>query len=118
MRRPVTSPDTGGASCHDWRLTAVGTTLDLPGTKAAGEAFGRPPRSGRDEQNAGGLWLRMVGLMECGTHAVVDVAIGALRTGEQALVLTIKTAAEYSPVNRAPHAVPAILDHSSIFTDA
>ncbi|MFD0507857.1 IS4 family transposase [Streptomyces chiangmaiensis] len=84
--RPVATPDTQGAFYRDWRLTAIdGTTFDLPDTKANVEAFGRPPRSGRDEQDVGYPQLRMVGLVECGTHAVFDAAIGALRTGEQAL---------------------------------
>jgi hypothetical protein len=88
--RPVATPDTQGAFYRDWRLTAIdGTTFDLPDTKANVEAFGRPPRSGRGEQNVGYPQLRMVGLVECGTHAVFDTAIGALRTGEQALARAV-----------------------------
>ncbi|MGW4978176.1 transposase domain-containing protein [Streptomyces mirabilis] len=52
--RPVATPDTQGAYYRDWRLTAIdGTTFDLPDTKANVEAFGRPPRSGRGEQDVG-----------------------------------------------------------------
>ncbi len=53
------------------------------------EAFDRPPRSGRGEQDVGYPQLRMVGLVECGTHAVFSAAIGALRTGEQALARAV-----------------------------
>lgn len=53
------------------------------------EAFGRPPRSGRGEQDVGYPQLRMVGLVECGTHAVFGTAIGALHTGEQALARAV-----------------------------
>lgn len=53
------------------------------------EAFGRPLRSGRGEQNVGYPQLRMVGRVECGTHAIFDAAIGALRTGEQAVARAV-----------------------------
>jgi hypothetical protein len=84
--RPVAAPHTQGAFYRDWRLTAIdGTTFDLPDTQANVEAFGRPPRSGRGEQHVGYPQIRMVGLVECGTHVVFDAAIGPLRTGEHAL---------------------------------
>ncbi|WP_354671562.1 transposase domain-containing protein [Streptomyces sp. SRF1] len=39
---------------RDWRLAAIdGTTFDLPDTRANVEAFGRPPRSRRGEQDVG-----------------------------------------------------------------
>jgi hypothetical protein len=83
---PVADRDTRGAFYRDWRLTAIdGTTFDLPDTKANVQAFGRPPRSGRGEQNVGYPQIRMVGLVECGTHVVFDAAIGPLRIGEHDL---------------------------------
>jgi hypothetical protein len=83
---PVADRDTRGAFYRDWRLAAVdGTTFDLPDTQANVAAFGRPPRSGRGEQNVGYPQIRMVGLVECGTHVVFAAAIGPLRTGEHAL---------------------------------
>ncbi|MFI9616467.1 transposase domain-containing protein [Streptomyces sp. NPDC052023] len=88
--RPVAAPGTHGAFYRRWRLTAIdGTLFDLPDTKANVKAFGRPTRSGRGEQNVGYPQIRMVGLVECGTHAVFDAAIGALRTGEQTLARTV-----------------------------
>jgi hypothetical protein len=87
---PVADRDTRGAFYRDWRVTALdGTTFDLPDTTANVEAFGRPPRSGRGEQNVGYPQIRMVGLVECGTHVVFDTAIGPLRTGEHALARTV-----------------------------
>jgi hypothetical protein len=84
--QPVAEPGTSGAFYRDWRLTAIdGTCFDLPDTQANVDAFGRPPRSGRGEANVGYPQIRMVGLVECGTHAVFDAAIGPLRTGEQEL---------------------------------
>jgi hypothetical protein len=89
---PVADRDTGGAFYRDWRLAAVdGTTFDLPDTQGNVEAFGRPPRSGRGEQNVGYPQIRMVGLVECGTHVVFDVAIGPLRAGEHALARQVFT---------------------------
>ena len=90
--QPVADGGTRGAYYRDWRLTAVdGTTFDLPDTRANVEAFGRPPRSGRGEQNVGYPQIRMVGLVECGTHVVFDAAIGPLRTGEHALARQVFT---------------------------
>ena len=84
--RPVATSDTTGAFYGGWRLVAVdGTTFDLPDTKANVDVFGRPPRSGRGELNVGYPQIRMVGLVECGTHVVFDAAIGPLRTGEHTL---------------------------------
>ncbi len=61
--RPVATPATQGAFYRDWRLAAIdGTTFDLPDTKANVDAFGRPPRSGRGEQDVGRPQLRIVGL--------------------------------------------------------
>ena len=83
---PVATAKTRGAFYRNWRLTAIdGTTFDLPDTKTNVEAFGRPPRSGRGEQDVGYPQIRMVGLVECGTHAVFAAATGPLRTGEHAL---------------------------------
>lgn len=88
--RPVADLDTRGAFYRDWRVTALdGTTFDLPDTTANVEAFGRPPRSGRGEQNVGYPQVRLVGLVECGTHVVFDAAIGPLRTGEHALARNV-----------------------------
>jgi hypothetical protein len=87
---PVADRGTRGAFYRDWRLTAIdGTTFDLPDTKPNVDAFGRPPRSGRGEQNVGHPQIRMVGLIECGTHAVFDAAIGPLRTGEHELARNV-----------------------------
>jgi Insertion element 4 transposase N-terminal/Transposase DDE domain len=83
---PVADIDTRGAFYRKWRVAAIdGTTFDLPDTTANVEAFGRPPRSGRGEKDVGYPQIRMVGLVECGTHVVFDAAVGPLRTGEHAL---------------------------------
>ncbi|GAA2376951.1 IS4 family transposase [Dactylosporangium salmoneum] len=83
---PVADDATRGAFYRGWRLCAIdGTTFDLPDSTANVDAFGRPPRSGRGELHVGHPQIRMVGLVECGTHAVFAAEIGPLRTGEHAL---------------------------------
>jgi hypothetical protein len=86
----VADTDTRGAFYRDWRVAAIdGTRFDLPDTTANVEAFGRPPRSGRGEKEVGYPQIRMVGLVECGTHVVFDAAVGPLRTGEHALARAV-----------------------------
>lgn len=82
---PLAGPKTKGAWYRGWRLMSVdGTTLDVADTPANDAAFGRPG-SGRGEGVGAFPQVRLVGLAECGTHALVDVAIGAYRRGEQTL---------------------------------
>jgi hypothetical protein len=61
-----------------------GTTFDLADTEANEAAFGRPG-SGRGEGRGAYPQLRAVGLAECGTHAITDVALGPVKRGEGSL---------------------------------
>ncbi len=82
---PLAEAATKGAFCGDLRLMAIdGTTLDLADTAANEEAFGRPG-TGRGEGRGAFPQLRAVALAECGTHAIVEVALGAIKTGEGTL---------------------------------
>ena len=82
---PLAEARTGGAFCGDLRLMAIdGTTFDLADTKDNEEAFGRPG-TGRGEGRGAFPQLRAVALAECGTHAIVEVALGPVRTGEGTL---------------------------------
>lgn len=68
---PVAVAGTPGAWYRDWRVMSLdGTTLDVSDTPANAEAFGRPG-SGRGV-NATGAFpkLRLVALVENGTHAL------------------------------------------------
>lgn len=81
---PLASEQTPGAFYRGRRLMAVdGTVLDVPDTPQNEAAFGRPA-SGRGEGSAFPQ-LRLVGLGESGTHALVSVAMGACTTGETTL---------------------------------
>lgn len=82
--RPLATPGTPGTFYRSWRLVSIdGTTLDVADTVANDEAFGRPG-SGRGEGSAFPQ-LRLVGLAECGTHAVTAVVMGCYGTGEATL---------------------------------
>lgn len=82
---PLAEPASAGAHYRDQRLVSIdGTCLDIADTAANEKAFGRPG-SGRGEQRAAFPQLRLVGLAECGTHALFRVAIGPLSDDERTL---------------------------------
>ncbi len=79
---PLAAPGAPGAWLGARRLMAIdGVKLDVPDTPANVAGFGRP----------GGLTRRpfpqiqVIGLGECGTHAVVAAGIGTLGVGEREL---------------------------------
>jgi hypothetical protein len=82
--RPATGdPQAKGAWYRGWRLLALdGTTLDVADTPANVAAFGRP---GGGQGPGAFPQVRLVGLVECGTHAVVDAAMGGPHLGEGTL---------------------------------
>jgi transposase IS4-like protein/DDE family transposase len=83
--RPLATPETQGAFYRGLRVVAIdGTCLDVADTPANAAAFGRP-RSGRGEGVGAFPQVRLVGLAECGTHAITKVAIGSYTTGETTL---------------------------------
>jgi hypothetical protein len=80
VARPLAGPGTPGAWLGARRLVAIdGVKLDVPDTPANIEWLGRP----------GGLTRRpfpqmqVIGLGECGTHAVVAAEIGTVSVGER-----------------------------------
>jgi Insertion element 4 transposase N-terminal/Transposase DDE domain len=83
VARPLATQATKGAWYRGWRLMALdGSTLDVPDTPANAAAFGRP---GGGRGQGAFPQIRVVGLVECGTHAVVDAAMGGLHLGESSL---------------------------------
>lgn len=82
---PLATPSTIGAwLSHRWRLMAVdGVTLDVPDTPDNEKAFGRP--GSRTGQGGAFPQVRVVGLGECGTHAILAAELGPIRTGEREL---------------------------------
>jgi hypothetical protein len=84
--RPLGRADSKGVWLRGWRLMSLdGSCLDVADTPANHDAFGRPG-SGRGEGRGGAFpQLRIVGLCEAGTHAIVDAALGSYGTGETTL---------------------------------
>jgi hypothetical protein len=94
VAQPLATPATVGAWYRDWRLMSIdGTCVDLADTAANDDEFGRP-RTGRGEGRGAFPQARLVGLAECGTHALVKVAMGPCRTAEQRLAPDVVGALE------------------------
>lgn len=82
---PLATPQTRGAWYRGWRLMSIdGTCLDVADTPANAAEFGRPG-SGRGQGTGAFPQVRLVGLAECGTHALTGAAMGACTTGETTL---------------------------------
>jgi Insertion element 4 transposase N-terminal/Transposase DDE domain len=92
IARPLASPEQcPSAFWRGLRLEAFdGTVLDVADTAANAEEFTRP----RGSQGAGGYpQARLVALVECGTHAVLDAAIGSRQQGETTLAMDLAASA-------------------------
>jgi len=87
---PVATEGTRGAWYRGWRVMSMdGTTLDVGDTRANARAFGRPV-SPRGANTTGAFpQLRIVGLLETGTHVITGAQIGGCRTGERALAIDV-----------------------------
>ena len=87
---PIATPGTPGAWYRGWRVMSLdGTTLDVADTAANARAFGRPG-SARGANTTGAFpQLRLVGLLENGTHVISAAALGAYRAHERALATDV-----------------------------
>jgi hypothetical protein len=82
---PLAERSTMGAFYRDWRLVSIdGTCVDVADTPSNEQEFGRPG-SGRGEKLSAFPQLRLVGLGECGTHALFAVAVGPISDDERKL---------------------------------
>ena len=83
----MAEPATPGAFFRDLRLVSIdGTCVDVPDTPVNDERFGRPG-TGRGSGSGAFPQVRLLGLGECGTHAMFAVAHGPLSDGEQTLAV-------------------------------
>lgn len=83
--RPMATEATVGAFYRGLRLVSLdGTCLDVADTVVNDVAFGRP---GSHRRVGGGAFpqVRLVGLCECGTHALVGAALGPYGASERVL---------------------------------
>jgi hypothetical protein len=90
---PLAGQEREVAFVSGMRLAAVdGMCLDLPDTPENGREFGYP---GNQADRGPFPQIRVVGLGECGTRAVLGAALAPLATGEQALLRQLR--AKLSP---------------------
>jgi hypothetical protein len=83
---PLANPQVPGGFYRSWRLMSVdGMCLDAADTEANVEQFGRPASSRGEERGGAFPQVRVLGLAECGSHTIIDAAVGAYRHGEQTL---------------------------------
>ncbi len=85
VAQPLGGEATRGAFYRGWRVMSLdGTCLDVADTPENEAAFGRPGSSRRE---GGGAFpqARLVGLVESGTHAICDAALGSCSTSEKEL---------------------------------
>jgi hypothetical protein len=83
VARPLAAPDTPGAFYRGRRLVSLdGTTLDLQDTPEIEQRFGRPASS---RGTSAFPQLRLLCLIETGTHAIVAAAHERYTTGEVSL---------------------------------
>ncbi len=81
---PLAGQEQQAAFCSGMRLVAAdGMCLDLPDTAENAAEFGYP---GNDAGRGPFPQVRVLGLGECGTRAVLGAALSPLATGEQALL--------------------------------
>ena len=80
---PIATPETKGAWYRRWRLVSIdGTTMNIAETAENQEAFGRP---GASRGRSGFPQIRLVSLVENGTHVLFGAEQGPYKTGESTL---------------------------------
>lgn len=83
---PVAAEGTPGAWYRGWRVMSLdGTSLDVADTAANRRAFGRPGSSRGANATGAFPQLRVVGLLETGTHVIHGAQFGAYRRSERAV---------------------------------
>jgi Insertion element 4 transposase N-terminal/Transposase DDE domain len=86
---PIASPRTAGAFLGGLRLMAIdGTTLDVADTPENAQAFGRPTTH-RGNRAGAFPQIRVVALIETGTHALCDALLRPFRCGEAPAALRL-----------------------------
>jgi hypothetical protein len=91
VAEPLAPARMPGAWLGSRRLMAVdGVKIDLPDTPANTDEFGRPGGGQRQPFPK----IQVVGLGECGTHAVIAAEIGRMSTGERELAEGLARALE------------------------
>lgn len=85
LARPLADQQAQGCFWRGQRVMAIdGSTIELADSPGLEAAFGGP--TSKQGQRSGSPQARVVGLVECGTRALVDAAIGRYRDAESQLV--------------------------------
>ena len=86
IAQPLAAAGSPGDFYRSWHVLSMdGLCLDLPDTQENVERFGRPPSSRGDGRGGAFPQIRVLGLAECGSRAIIDAALGSYKTGEQTL---------------------------------
>lgn len=81
--KPIATKETRGAWYRQWRIVSIdGSTMDVADTAGNQECFGRP---GASRGQAAYPQLRVVSLVENGTHVLFGTQVAGYRTGESTL---------------------------------
>ena len=92
VAQPLADRSVPGDFYRRWQLTSIdGLTLDVPDTAGNVEYFGRPPSSRGGGRGGAFPQVRVLGLAECGSHAIINVALGPYKQGEQTLAESVTT---------------------------
>lgn len=87
---PIAQPGTLGAWYRGWRVMSLdGTTLDVGDTRANAHAFGRPGSSRGANATGAFPQLRLLGLLENGTHAICGAELGPYGASEATLAAAV-----------------------------
>jgi hypothetical protein len=87
---PLAESGTPGAWYRGWRVMSLdGTTLDVQDTTENDAAFGRPPSSRGANATGAFPQIRVVGLVETGTHVICGAQFGAYNDSERALAAPV-----------------------------
>ncbi|MGW6423427.1 IS4 family transposase [Nocardia sp. NPDC055053] len=99
---PLADPGVPGDFYRSWRLMSVdGSTLELPGSETNVEEFGFPTAS----RGPALPRIRVIGLIECGSRAVIDVAFGACGQDERTLTESLVRSLRPGMLLLADHAL-------------
>jgi hypothetical protein len=87
---PVAVEGTPGAWYRGWRVMSLdGSTLDVSDTGENARAFGRPASSRGANATGAFPQLRLVGLLETGTHVICGAELGPYSTSEVSLAAKV-----------------------------
>lgn len=92
VARPLAGAGTPGAWLGELRVMAIdGVQLDVPDTADNDEEFGRGASKGLDGPYPK---VKVLGLGECGTHAVIDAHLGGVHVDERELARPLLSSME------------------------